>query len=48
MTTLMNIKTQYPSLDDARLAHQACADPEAFASYIDGVDNALHLPHHIL
>ena len=32
MTTLMNLRqTQYPSLDDARLAHQARADPEAFA-----------------
>lgn len=31
MTTLMNIQTQYPSMDDARLAHQARADPEAFA-----------------
>jgi hypothetical protein len=24
-------QTQYPSMDDARLAHQARADPEAFA-----------------
>ena len=31
MTTLMNIQTQYPLMDDARLAHQARADPEAFA-----------------
>ncbi|HUE99945.1 MAG TPA: hypothetical protein VMN99_11865 [Anaerolineales bacterium] len=32
MTTLMTIpKTQYPSLDDSRLAQQARADPEAFA-----------------
>ncbi len=31
MTTLMNIRTEYPSMDDARLAHQARADPEAFA-----------------
>ena len=32
MTTLMNYRqTQYPSMDDARLAHQARADPEAFA-----------------
>ena len=31
MTTFMNIQTQYPSMDDARLAHQARADPEAFA-----------------
>ena len=31
MSTLMNIHAQYPSLDDARLAHQARADPEAFA-----------------
>jgi RNA polymerase sigma-70 factor (ECF subfamily) len=31
MTTLMNIKAPYPSLDDAHLAHQARADPEAFA-----------------
>lgn len=31
MTTLMNVQTQYPSMDDARLAHQARADPEAFA-----------------
>lgn len=27
----MNIKTQYPSMDDAYLAQQARADPEAFA-----------------
>jgi len=32
MTTLMTLRqTQYPSMDDARLAHQARADPEAFA-----------------
>lgn len=31
MTTLMNIKAPYPSLDDTHLAHQARADPEAFA-----------------
>src|SRR5215216_968390 len=31
MTTLMTIDTQYPSMDDARRAHQARADPEAFA-----------------
>jgi DNA-directed RNA polymerase specialized sigma24 family protein len=32
MTTLMTIpKTPYPSIDDARLAQQARADPEAFA-----------------
>ena len=31
MTTLMNIKTQYPSMDDARLAQQARTEPEAFA-----------------
>jgi RNA polymerase sigma-70 factor (ECF subfamily) len=32
MTTLMTIpKTQYPSLDDARLAQQARTDPQAFA-----------------
>jgi len=31
MTTLMNIPTQYPLMDDARLAYQARADPEAFA-----------------
>jgi len=31
MTTLMNIQTPYPSLDDASLAQQARADPEAFA-----------------
>jgi len=31
MTMLMNIQTQYISMDDARLAHQADADPEAFA-----------------
>src|SRR6185503_12484363 len=31
MTTLMNIPTQYPLMDDIRLAHQARADPEAFA-----------------
>jgi RNA polymerase sigma-70 factor, ECF subfamily len=27
----MNIPTQYEAMDDAHLAHQACADPEAFA-----------------
>ena len=32
MTTLMTIpKTQYSSTDDARLAQQACSDPQAFA-----------------
>jgi len=32
MTTLMTIpNTQYPSLDDARLAQQARTDPQAFA-----------------
>jgi len=31
MTTLMNLESQDPSMDDARLAHQARADPEAFA-----------------
>ena len=31
MTTLMSIETQYPLLDDAHLAQQARADPEAFA-----------------
>lgn len=31
MTTLMNVQTHYLLLDDARLAHQARADPEAFA-----------------
>lgn len=31
MTTLMSIETEYPLLDDARLAYQARADPEAFA-----------------
>lgn len=31
MTTLMSTRTQYPSMDDARLASQARADPEAFA-----------------
>ncbi len=31
MTTFMNIETHYPSMDDARLAQQARADPEAFA-----------------
>jgi RNA polymerase sigma-70 factor, ECF subfamily len=31
MTTFMTFKTQYPSMDDARLAQQARADPEAFA-----------------
>ena len=32
MTTLMTIpKTQYPSLDDARLAQHARTDPQAFA-----------------
>ena len=31
MTTLMNIKTPYPAMDDARLAQQACTEPEAFA-----------------
>jgi RNA polymerase sigma-70 factor (ECF subfamily) len=27
----MTVQTQYPLMDDARLAHQARADPEAFA-----------------
>jgi len=27
----MNIQAQYPSMDDGRLAHQARADPQAFA-----------------
>jgi hypothetical protein len=32
MTTLMTIpKTQYPSMEDARLAQQARTDPQAFA-----------------
>jgi len=31
MTTVMNIKTHYPSMDDARLAQQARTEPEAFA-----------------
>ena len=32
MTTLMTIpKTQYPSMDDARLAQEARTDPQAFA-----------------
>src|SRR4026207_2369862 len=31
MTTLMTLDNQYPSMDDASLAQQACADPEAFA-----------------
>jgi RNA polymerase sigma-70 factor (ECF subfamily) len=31
MTTFMNIQAPYPSMDDAHLAHQARADPEAFA-----------------
>ena len=31
MTTLMTIRKEYPVLDDARLAIQARADPEAFA-----------------
>jgi RNA polymerase sigma-70 factor (ECF subfamily) len=32
MTTIMTLsQTQYPSMDDARLAQQARADPEAFA-----------------
>ncbi len=31
MTTLMNIKTPYPAMDDARLAQQARTEPEAFA-----------------
>ena len=32
MTTLMTLRqTPYPSMDDARLAQQASADPEAFA-----------------
>jgi hypothetical protein len=31
MTNLLNIQAQYPSMNDARLAHQARADPEAFA-----------------
>lgn len=33
MTTLMTIsKTQYPSLEDSRLAQQACTEPQAFAA----------------
>ena len=31
MATFMKIETQYPLMDDASLAHQARADPEAFA-----------------
>lgn len=31
MTLFMNIENKYPSLDDAHLAQQARADPEAFA-----------------
>jgi RNA polymerase sigma-70 factor (ECF subfamily) len=31
MTILMSIQAQYPSMDDALLANQARADPEAFA-----------------
>ena len=31
MSTLMNIKTPYPTMDDARLAQQARTEPEAFA-----------------
>lgn len=31
MTTLMNIKTPYPAMDDALLAQQARTEPEAFA-----------------
>jgi RNA polymerase sigma-70 factor, ECF subfamily len=31
MTTVMSIRAQYPSMDDARLAQQARTDPEAFA-----------------
>jgi len=31
MATFMNLESQYPSVDDARLAQQARADPEAFA-----------------
>lgn len=31
MTTLMATRTQYPSMDDAQLAVEARADPEAFA-----------------
>jgi RNA polymerase sigma-70 factor, ECF subfamily len=31
MATFMKIQTQYPLMDDANLAHQARADPEAFA-----------------
>ncbi|HET9589971.1 MAG TPA: RNA polymerase sigma factor [Anaerolineales bacterium] len=31
MTTLMATRTQYPSMDDAQLAIEARADPEAFA-----------------
>lgn len=31
MTTLMNIKTPYSAMDDARLAQQARTEPEAFA-----------------
>ena len=31
MTLIMSLPTPYPLMDDARLAHQARADPEAFA-----------------
>ena len=32
MTTLMNLRqAQYPSMEDANLAHEACTDPQAFA-----------------
>lgn len=31
MTSLMTVSTQYPSLDDARLAQHARTDPQAFA-----------------
>lgn len=31
----MTTQTQYPSMDDAHLAHQARADPEAFAEADD-------------
>ena len=34
MTTLMKIQTQYPSMDDAQLAHQAALTPKPLLSYI--------------
>jgi RNA polymerase sigma-70 factor (ECF subfamily) len=48
MTTLMTMQVHYPSMDDARLAKQARADPEAFAElYLRHIKSVYryHLAH---